>query len=159
MTKTKHNNLNISSSAPFTKKDYVRRKLNAFIEEVQELKRKYHAHILENNVMQMKAKGDFCEGYFRGGKQSKVAIPQMWIKPNNHFEHNISLVTQLNYERIPLLNKLTLHWTGLTSSTLYFDMDFLSHITKTIINCSMILERDNVDLHLVAKAEVRCSAP
>ena len=67
---------------------------------------------------------------------------------------DITMVSQLTLDRINLLNVHASHWTGPMSVTVYVERKHLPELGSVLSLMDPVLQRSNIDLHIVLKEGV-----
>ena len=95
---------------------------------------------------------NICDRYELEGKQDKVFIPNVWRKYlRTNDERDVVVVTQMHLAKLDVLQRFLEHWDGGFSVTLFLNTSTSWQLPKLLLdNYTSILERHNIDLHLVA---------
>lgn len=103
-----------------------------------------------------------CERYNAEARESKIHLANVWktVSKNDTTTDTttdtVTLVTQMGEERLEVIDRVLQNWPGPVSVAVYISSKSVANLPKTLLQMnSSLLNRENVDLHLVLKSGVR----
>lgn len=91
-----------------------------------------------------------CDTYAQEGNNMSRFYESSIFKDYLHINpDDVTLVTQLTVDRIYLLHLLVEYWSGPISLAIYVEVDQLSTLKREVLSYPSIIDRNNVDVHIV----------
>ena len=103
---------------------------------------------------QMRKGRNICDVYDEDAKHRRFFIPSVWTEYLTVDPDGITLVTQLSFDRLHLIDLLIKHWLGPLSITIYVNIEQLQVFGRTLVTYPNLFERDNIDLHIAIESGV-----
>ncbi len=95
-----------------------------------------------------------CDMYKLEPTLERNAFPSPWLESQPYDNKDITLVTQMTAEKIPIFVQLLDHWTGPVSVTYYMDCNDDFSIEQLATHLYQWAERGNIFVHIVLKIGV-----
>ena len=96
-----------------------------------------------------------CTIYNHYANRKRTTVMSLWREYLDVDYKDITMVLQLTMDRINLLNVHAYHWTGPMSVTVYLERKHLPDLGSILSVMDQVLQRNNIDLHIVLKEGVR----
>ena len=90
-----------------------------------------------------------CAEYRKDAEREQFYISQIWKNELSIEPESITYVTQLTLNRLYLIDKIQEQWSGPLSVSLYLDIDEVLSFKEKLSYYPSVIERDNIDLHIV----------
>ena len=97
---------------------------------------------------------DICDVYDEDAKHRRFFVPSVWKEYLSVESDDITLVTQLSFNRFYLIDLLIKHWSGPLSITIYVNTEQLQVFGGALATHPTLLERENIDFHIVMESGV-----
>ena len=96
-----------------------------------------------------------CTEYTTDAKHEKFYISQIWKNELSIEPGSVTYVTQLTMSRLNLIDKIQEQWSGALSISIYLEIDEILSFKEKLLYYSSVIERDNIDFHIVLATGVR----
>ena len=127
--------------------------------------------IIEETVKRLLDNGDFyrryrrlqsestvnlslCAEYSKDAEHEQFYISQIWKNQLSIEPESITYVTQLTLNRLDLIDKIQEQWSGPLSVSIYLEIDEIVSFKEKMSSYPSVIERDNIDLHIVVATGV-----
>ncbi len=98
-----------------------------------------------------------CDQYKKQADIKYSMVPRVWSSLNSYERDDVTLVGDLEINDIEWLNLVIRNWSGSLSVTVYIDVKDEGHLAilrQLHMEYPVLMNRVNLDIHLVAKAGV-----
>ena len=137
-------------------KSHTIAKINIFNEVLEDILLHQEQFILEEKQFRENwLKYNGCELYLADSKRKHFTVMSLWRKFLDVSDYEVTMAIQLSVDRIELLDLHDKHWTGPMSVTLYVQLRQMTQLKNYVTSMTSLLQRNNVDIHIVVNAGVR----
>ena len=95
-----------------------------------------------------------CSIYNADAEHKRFVIPSIWKNYLSVKLDDITFVTQLSFNRFYLIELIAKQWSGPLSIAIYVQVDHLPSFEKVFLTYPSLVDRDNLDIHLVLASGV-----
>ena len=97
---------------------------------------------------------NICEVFNEDAKHRRFFVASVWKEYLSVDSDDITLVTQLTFDRFYMIDLLIEHWPGPLSITVYVKAEQLQVFEGAVATHPTLLKRDNIDFHIAIKSGV-----
>ena len=140
----------------------IKNKLNILNDTIHQLLWKTKIDILyiaDNEKIQIELfrneNNHTCNTYNMDATRTQISVSSIWKDYLDVRYDDVTMIVQLTMDSIKLLEIHAEFWSGPMSVSLYANVDELDTLAETLAKMTMVIKRNNIDLHIVLQVGVR----